>query len=404
MSEHEPDQPTSALLEAALSYASLGWRVIPLHGIVDGKCTCSGKGRCKPGKHPRMDGGYKRGTSAPEQIRKWWSDWPDANVGVCTGLRSGIVVIDVDGDKGASSLEALEAEHGPLPATTTAVTGRGRHIYLRIPQGRSIPSRNGLRPGIEMKSSGGYVVAPPSMHASGRRYHWDGDPPESLDDTPVAPDWLCQVANQRKARSARRSGGDAGDREFTSGPGLIPDGRRNMTLMSIAGSLRRLGLSEEAIFAALLVENEGRCRPPLDRDEVAEIARNVAKYAPAPDKARIPFNAVVTDPQVKSLSLRPQVVFAYCLDLAWWDGRLNSRDYNGCLRVPGRGPMSQQYIADDFVLDKGAISKAMKALMAAGLMEEVDIGNETYLRVVDYGNWRDGTRFAGRNTPWERSN
>jgi len=73
-------------MKAAMAYAKRGWPVLPLHGICDGNCTCS-KAKCaSPGKHPRTPKGFKDATTDAEQVRKWWRQSPDANVGIATGI------------------------------------------------------------------------------------------------------------------------------------------------------------------------------------------------------------------------------------------------------------------------------------------------------------------------------
>lgn len=103
-------------LDEALANAARGWRVFPVHGVQGDRCSCN-KTQCgTPAKHPRIME-WQRGASRDERvIRGWWTKWPQANVGVATGRGSGLLVLDVDPDKGgADSLRELEAEHGPLP-------------------------------------------------------------------------------------------------------------------------------------------------------------------------------------------------------------------------------------------------------------------------------------------------
>src|SRR2546422_1101029 len=92
-----PPLPSSAnpRLTAACTYASLGWSVLPLHSMVDGRCSC-GKPDCKsPGKHPRTPNGVYDATKSGAQFTPWFFKWRDANIGVATGAVSGIIVIDV---------------------------------------------------------------------------------------------------------------------------------------------------------------------------------------------------------------------------------------------------------------------------------------------------------------------
>src|ERR1039457_2404284 len=93
------------LLAHALTYARQGWRVFPLHGADDGKCSCKKVDCGSKGKHPRIMQWQMNATTAEGEIRQWWATWPSANIGVATGAGSGVFVIDVDGPTGRSTLE-----------------------------------------------------------------------------------------------------------------------------------------------------------------------------------------------------------------------------------------------------------------------------------------------------------
>jgi hypothetical protein len=123
------------LLQAALAYAMCGWRVFPCHTPTDGGCSC-GKPSCENiGKHPRVNDWPHVATTDEATIQGWWSRWPHANIGIATGAGSGLVVLDVDPDKGGSlALEDLLTEHGRLPETVESQTGGGgRHIVFQHP-------------------------------------------------------------------------------------------------------------------------------------------------------------------------------------------------------------------------------------------------------------------------------
>jgi hypothetical protein len=122
---------SAIVTDQALGYAARGWRVLPVHSIRDGRCTCRHPGCLTPGKHPIERGWQHRATTSGADIWEWWERWPYANVGIATGFESGIFVPDIDPDKGGgATLAALIAEHGPLPATRTHRTGSGGTHYL----------------------------------------------------------------------------------------------------------------------------------------------------------------------------------------------------------------------------------------------------------------------------------
>ena len=171
------------LLKAALEYARRGVPVFP----------------CNPGgKTPLTYSGFWDATTDAHHIEAWWDRWPRANVGVPTGERSGLLVLDVDPrDGGPESLVALERVNGPLPQTAKARTGGGGvHVFFRYPAGEALPVRNSagrLGPGLDVRGEGGYGVVPPSRTQSA--YQW-------LDRMPPAdPTWLLECLRSRPSSS-----------------------------------------------------------------------------------------------------------------------------------------------------------------------------------------------------------
>lgn len=180
-------------LEAASIYARRGWPVFPVHSPRPGATPCScGNLKCaSPAKHPRVRGGLHAATTDPGQVDRWWHRWPDANVGIRTGVESGLVVLDVDPRHGGdASLGRLVAAHGPLPPGRTVATGgEGTHLYFRHP-GHKVSNDAGRRlgDGLDIRGDGGYVVAPPSRHPSGGRYAVVARGGE----IPAMPGWLIE--------------------------------------------------------------------------------------------------------------------------------------------------------------------------------------------------------------------
>jgi len=262
--------------EEAAALLRRGWTVFPLH-TPDGRggCSCRNVKCVNIGKHPRTRNGLKDASKDPAHVARWWSMWPEANIGLACGAISGLVIIDVDGAEGEDSFRGLEAELGPLPATVEALTGKGRHLYFNHPGGIVRPTAGILGPGVDVRGDGSYVVAPPSLHATGRRYTWEAE--HHIEDIALA-DLPEAWAHRLRADKPR------GKRPAEEAP--IPEGQRNATLTSMAGTMRRRGLSEDAILQALLVENDKRCRPPLEAREVEAIAKSIARYDPAPEAVK----------------------------------------------------------------------------------------------------------------------
>ncbi len=247
------------LLSAALDYVARGWAVFP----------------CKPrAKVPATIDGFKSATTDADTVREWWRRWPEANVAIRTGAESDLVVLDVDVQHGgAGTLAELERERGKLPKTPRVLTGGGgQHVYFRHPGDEVRNSAGRLGPGLDVRGDGGYVVAPPSVHENGRDYKWliaPERPSELLT-------WLVADARERRNGAAPPVGE------------VIPSGQRNAGLASLAGTMRRRGMDEAAILAALKVTNRERCKPPLAERDVERIAASIAGY-PSLETTEKPF-------------------------------------------------------------------------------------------------------------------
>jgi putative DNA primase/helicase len=209
----------------------------------------------------------KGASSDGSKIRGWWAKWPDANIGVATGPGSGIFVLDVDGKQGQASLEAME----PLPETLRANTGRtgahgertGFHLFFASPGGVNLRSSAGrLGKGLDIKASGGYVVAPPSLHASGLRYEWA----DKASTIAGAPAWLIAAATEDDSQWTQ-----------VSGTHFLYEGDRDVRLYRLAGKWRREGASQDEIYVRLRAVNLRICKDPLEERQVLKIARSAAR-------------------------------------------------------------------------------------------------------------------------------
>ena len=252
----------------AVEYRRRGWSPIPI------------KERSKE-PNLRELRPYLTRKATQEELGAWsWS-----GVGIVTGPVSGVLVLDVDGPEGEAELQ----KHGH-PATPMVRTGGGgMHLYFKHPEHHV---RTGIRvaPGLDVKAFGGYVVAPPSVGENGNPYEWILSPDEA--DLADPPEWLMWLL----------------ERERTKGPAppvgeRIPLGKRNDVLASLGGTMRRRGMGEAEILAALRVANEQRCQPPLEAGEIEKIAASVARYEPADNVASISVNGQGSSPPSRGFNL-----------------------------------------------------------------------------------------------------
>jgi hypothetical protein len=264
------------LAAAAACYARHGWAVFPCFTVEPGtegpRCSCGNAACASPGKHPigsLVPHGVSDAQADERAALEWWSSYHDANIGIATGDASGILVVDVD-PVGLATVADLERRYDQLPATWAAETGSGGiHLYYRMPDSDVRNSAGAVGLGVDIRANGGYVVAPPSRHLSGRRYGWSPAWHPRRVDLAGVPDWLLGLIAGGGRLRARPGPGDP-----------IPEGARNAWLAALGGAMRRVGGSEAAIVAALTIENRSRCRPPLADDEVERVARSVGRYEP----------------------------------------------------------------------------------------------------------------------------
>jgi hypothetical protein len=262
------------LCKAALIYAErFAFAVFPCHWIRFGSCSCGDTHCNSRGKHPLTTHGCKDAATAPDQVCAWWRRWPNANVAIAAGSRSGIVVLDVDPrHAGHRTLADLETRYGSLPKAPTVQTGGGgRHIYLRAPNGvRLSNSAGGLGPGLDVRGEGGYVIAPPSQHASGSFYTWD--PSSRVDQVPIAdaPAWLVELLiSPRQSFTPSLPHQPPSVRtaplDFIRLAAGIEEGERDNRLFRLACFLRQRGYSRHQAVAVIL-DAASRCHPPFPPD------------------------------------------------------------------------------------------------------------------------------------------
>lgn len=243
--------------EAALELAALGFRVFP----------------CVVGdKKPFIAEWQKRATTDENLIRGWW-ETTDHNIGLATGADSGVIVLDWDGPPGYGTRNMLQAKHGNLPVTVTAATGKGAHEYYRYPSGLDVRNRQNqpLMPGFDLRGNGGYVLAPPSLHPSGKRYAWKRDPWDW--DLQDLPDEFVELIHRPPAASSW--GAPSNWKSFLDE--VVEGSERHARCARLWGYLIQRETDPSFGFSMVRMFNDAKCRPPLPEEELQRLADDIAK-------------------------------------------------------------------------------------------------------------------------------
>jgi hypothetical protein len=242
------------MLEAALALAENGLHVFP--------CLARDK-------RPATSNGVKAATTDADAIRRWWQQDPRLNIAVATGKPSNIFVVDIDGIDAEGELRRLEAEHGALPQSVESITARGRHVYFRMPATDVRNSTGKIAPGIDVRGSGGFVICPPSIHPSGRRYEWSVDCAKAIHE---APPWLlAKIAPSNGTGNSITPPSEW--RELIKG---VKEGTRDSSLTKLSGYLLRRHVDPFVTLELIRVFNATRCAPPLPDPDIERIVSSVA--------------------------------------------------------------------------------------------------------------------------------
>jgi len=234
----------NSLFDQAIKYFYFGLNVIPLRE--------KGKISIIPWKK------YQIEKVTLSEIDRWWSQWPNANIGIVTGSINRLLVLDIDGEEGRQSLKIASKD---IPMNTAiARSSRGKHYYFRA--NRIFGTYVGILPGVDVRCEGGIIVAPPSIHASGKTYTWEKSILDvDLEDTPK---WLSEILSEKEAKDKAKEA-------------RIPLGKRNSELTRISGVLRNRGLSQEVVRDTISRINQTQCEEPLDQVEVDRITTDFPK-------------------------------------------------------------------------------------------------------------------------------
>lgn len=270
----------SELGRTAVSYAQLGWEVFP--------CGVREK---RP--HREAKKGCNDGTTDLNSIVNFWTFEPNANIAIVCGQPSGgllVIDLDVDEAKGKDGVKVLrewERINGELPETAEAETGSGgRHLYYYTDRTTIRPSVNPDL-GVDVRCNGSYVIAPGSVHPSGRLYEWIASPWEV--DVAIADGTVYDFLDY-----IHRNGGEDPDTKKPNGKFKLPDkikeGRRDETLFKYASHLRAIGRSDEEIKGLVTYANMKHCDPPMSASDIKRIVKSACRYeqgsANKPDDGR----------------------------------------------------------------------------------------------------------------------
>ena len=244
------------MLRTALALARKGLKVFP----------------CLPRqKEPATEHGCKDASADPKTIRGWWRQRPDCNIGIATGAVSGIFVVDIDGIDAELEVRKLEAEHDALPATVESVTARGRHLFFQMPEVPVHNSAGRIAEGIDVRGDGGYVLAPPSIHPSGRRYEWSVDCANAF---APEPSWLLGIITKPTNGNGASATPPSEWRALMAAG--VDEGQRDNAATRLCGYFLRHHVDELLVLEMLQLWNAARCRPPLPMEDIERIVNSIS--------------------------------------------------------------------------------------------------------------------------------
>ncbi len=283
------------MLQEALAWAGAGVAVFPVYEIFDGVCACPKGSECgrNAGKHPRwhaddLPNGKDNATTDPAQITTWWTRWPFANIAGRMGGAANIVALDVDPRNGGSaSLHDLVEAYGEewLQTRSHKTGGGGNHFFLTLSEGVEV-HRATLAPGIDVKHGNGYVLLPPSTHASGASYEVENDAPILRAPAQMEAE-LTRARDAQPATVINFQDGKDRRAQFGAGARFFGEGERNDGLRDVMCGRWVHGWAVDAqdLYQQVREVRDARCAfvpgdpPPTDRELWDMAQRTTQKYA-----------------------------------------------------------------------------------------------------------------------------
>jgi hypothetical protein len=269
-------------LPNALAFAARSYAVLPLYGIVDGKCGCGNPKCSSAGKHPHgklAPNGLKNASTDRATIRTWFAEIPTINYGVCTDQ---LPTVDIDPRKGGDKawLELIRKNYD-VHSWRAVTGGGGQHIMFGS---TSSPIPNGkLALGVDMKGLGGYIVGVGSLHLSGKRYRWFPQCHPREVELKAPPKWIIDQLGEKKPAGCKSEVRRA---EFYNGllaPAL--PGERHASAASLIGHVFS-PRPNRAVLLALVISHIRLTYPDLEGFTDEEITKIAIGIANAEDKKR----------------------------------------------------------------------------------------------------------------------
>lgn len=242
------------MLETALQYQKMGFSVIP----------------CRQDKKPYIKWEeFQKRIASEDEIRAWWQKWPDANVGIVTGIISNLAVIDIDTDEGKHAIQEFLPEdlHTPICNTPKG----GNHIYFRCPDDK-LANNARIIPGCDLRANGGYVLAPPSCNGNGKSYSWiSGRSFEEAELAPLPEAYLRAIKSEHLKSLNSINSLVLNDGVYEGGAdstGLtFAAGTRDNDIFHVANCLAKGGMPDAEILKTL-EKVALSCNPPFPLDEL----------------------------------------------------------------------------------------------------------------------------------------
>lgn len=245
-------------LNAALAYSQmLGFYIFPIY---------------YKSKKPITQHGFKDSSKDKDQIMQWWSEHPNANIGLPTGKINNLVVLDVDPrNNGHMSLEELIYDYGDLPHTVESLTGGGgQHFFFEYDE-RIQKSKLEGYPGIDLQGEGKYIVLPPSTHPNGNKYEYELSSKPIATPVAKAPSWLVQLASKPKEKQYQKKSSSYWMDIFHN----TTEGNRNNAAAQLAGHLFRRYIDPKLVVEIMYLWNT-KVDPPLELEELNKIIDSIA--------------------------------------------------------------------------------------------------------------------------------